>query len=104
MVRGVESTSSLHIMKVSLLLGGRTRRWPITRVRGYRLTGVALVVGSRGILRGVVLWVVLTIILGVVLAIVPRVVLAVVQLWIVTRLHFLSVASRRGPEDALMGR
>jgi len=84
-------TSSLHVMRISLVLGGRTRRWPIARVRGCLL---ALVVGSRRILGGIVLWIVLGVVLGAVLAIVLGVVLAVVRLWFVSVLHFLSVGSR----------
>lgn len=58
--------------------------------RTHRLSGVALVVGDRRILRGVVL--------RAVLAIVLRGVLAAVLLWIVTLLHFLPVTSQRGPD------
>lgn len=52
---------------------------------------VALVVGRRRILRGVVLRIVLAIVLRAVL------------LWIVTLLHFLSVTSERAPEEAPLG-
>jgi len=80
MVQRVEpKTGFLRVMGVSLLLRGRARRWPIARVRGYRL---ALVVGGSGILRGVIRLVVLAIVLWamlvVVLWVVLRVVLAVV--------------------------
>jgi len=47
---------------------------------------IALVVGGRRILGGIVLWAVL----------------AAVLLWIVTLLHFLPVASGRDPEEALL--
>jgi len=75
-------------MRVALLLRGRARRCRVTRVRGRRLIVVALVVGGRRILRGIVLWIVLAIVLRVVL------------LWTVSLLCFLSVASERNPGKA----
>jgi len=56
-------------------LRGRARWWPIARVRGHRL---ALVVGGRRILRGVIWLIVLAIVLWVVLVVVLWVVLAIV--------------------------
>jgi len=72
--------------------GGTARDW----IRTHRL---ALVVGGRGILRGVIWLVVLAIVLWAVLVVVLWVVLAVV-LWIVSLLHFLSVTSGWGPHEA----
>jgi len=106
-----DQTSSLRVMGVSLLLRGRTGRWPIAGVRGHlrdkmrgdkardwnRTHRLALVIGGRRILRGVVRWVVLAIVLWAILVVVLRVVLWVVQLWVVSLLCFLPVASRWGP-------
>jgi len=85
-----------------LLLRGRAGWWGVTRVRGHRLIVVALVVGDRRVLGGIVLWTILAVVLWVVLAMMLCVILGVVLLLTITLLRFLSVASDRGPEKAAL--